>query len=81
MLMIYIKDDFCIRVAKLSELAEIKNKILTNNKNDSLPSNIVENLDIYEKNGNYEKVNKSIIQKSSIDADLLKHYMTCVTEL
>ena len=69
-LLVILKTDNCaIKFEKLAELSEIKCKLLE------------ECLNLYEHNGSWEKKNNSIITKSSECADLLKHYMTCVTEI
>lgn len=64
------KDATFLKIEKLNELFSIKQKIL----NDSLE-------DSCDKKTEEDHTGKKIISKKSNRADLLKHYMTCVTEL
>ena len=80
LIVVFIKDDSGLRLAKLDELHSIKSEFLNYDCKDS-DQKIEERLDTFEKNGEWEKTNKSVITKSSTKADLLKHYMTCVTEI
>lgn len=81
-LLIILKTDNCVlKFEKLAELNEIKCKLLDECKFNASDQKIEEGLDLYEHNGSWEKKNNSIITKKSECADLLKHYMTCVTEI
>ena len=80
-----LKDDTGLRYAKLDELHSIKKKLLycPNNKKSDSETNIDDNqleffnMDTSTVYGAKEK----IITKTSNRAALLKHYMTCVTEI
>lgn len=64
-----LKDDLALRLEKLNDLNQIQQYLL-----------IVDFSDEFNETEIYTKKNKTI-SKSSNRADLLKHYMTCITEL
>lgn len=81
LIVIYANDDLCIKIAKLDELHEIKNKLLKTDFHDSVDK-IIESYDSKIKNSDKDNSNKNtIVSEKHNDADLLKHYMTCITEL
>ena len=76
LLVIFVKDDSCLKLAKLDELHEVKNIIENGNFNDSIDKTTETT------HCPITKTNPTIYEKTkSNKADLLKHYMSCVTEL
>ena len=68
----FSKDDSCIRCAKLNALHSIKEKILACEFSDSI-------YEATEKNP--EDCNKTVKTQTHNRADLLRHYMDCITEI
>lgn len=77
LLVIFVKDDSCLKFAKLDELHEVKEKLIGCDKEKTTKENEVSG----ESGKNNEKPETTIITEESNIADLIKHYMTCVTEL
>lgn len=74
---LYLKDDNLLKLAKLDELHEIKCKLIENVSNIS--SDKLTEISNYTTKSELETIIK--ISEKSNQADLLKHYMTCITEL
>ena len=77
LLMLLIKDDSGIRYEKLDELKKVKEKLIDiiNCQETILEEEII------EKNSMPEKTKTTTRKPKSIKADLLKHYMSCVTDI
>ena len=84
LLVMFVKSDSFLKFAKLDELNEVKQKLLEGKFNDSY-NKMTEFYDVKEtktatkENGSSPK--KTLLTETSNQADLLKHYMTCVTEI
>ena len=74
---LYLKDDNLLKLAKLDELHEIKCKLIENVSNIS--SDKLTEISNYTTKSELESIIKN--SEKSNQADLLKHYMTCITEL
>ena len=77
------KDDSWLKSTKLDELYSIKKKLLDEDSDDLLGFN-TESLTTEESQTEQSEKNKKTVKKETKEsnrADLLKHYMTCVTEL
>lgn len=77
LLAILIKDDSGIRYEKLDELAEIRNNLI---ESISYKETVLEEETI-EKNLTSEQSKTITRNQKSIKADLLKHYMSCITDI
>ena len=74
---LYLKDDNLLKLAKLDELHEIKYKLIENVSNIS--SDKLTEISKYTRKSELKTIIKN--SEKSNQADLLKHYMTCITEL
>lgn len=81
LIVIFANDELCIKFAKLDELHEIKYKLLNSTFQKSIDKT-TETYDSGSNDGGKDNSNKNpIVSEKHNDADLLKHYMTCITEL
>ena len=78
---IFITDDTCLRFSKLDEMHDVKQKLLLGKFKESVD----ETTEYYDLQNQMVKNSRSKIQKRELkkhnDSELLKHYMTCITEL
>ena len=75
----FVKDNSCLKFAKLDELHEITEKLLGMDINDSFDKTTKESEPTGESGNN--NIKPEIVTEKSNIADLIKHYMTCITEL
>ena len=75
----FVKDDSCLKFAKLDELREVKEKLLKMDVSELVDKTTEKHKATGESGNNNTKT--EITTEESNRADLLKHYMTCITEL